>query len=84
VAQLLDLFAFLSVLLRAMTLAFEALTIGGVIFILVIAQKISSEIDSRLLRFCIFFSTLLAITQILFVGANSVILMNSTGLSWRE
>jgi putative copper resistance protein D len=83
VAQLLDLFAFLSVLLRAMTLAFEALTIGGVIFLLVIAQKaFGSEGDSRLLRFCIFFSALLAFTQILFVGANSVILMNSTGLSW--
>ena len=39
VAQLLDIFAFVSVLLRGMTLAFEALTVGGVIFVLAIARE---------------------------------------------
>lgn len=83
--QLLDLFAFLSVLLRAMTLAFEALTIGGVIFILVIAQTHSGrEVGWGLSRVSILCSILLAFTQILFVTANSVILMNTTGLSWTE
>ena len=81
VAQLLDIFAFVSVLLRGMTLAFEALTVGGVIFILAIARKTSS---SGLTRFLILFSILLAVTQILFVGANSAILMNSADLTWAD
>ncbi len=80
-AQLLDIFAFASVLLRGMTLAFEALTVGGVIFILVIARKTSG---SDLSRFLILFSILLAATQILFVGANSAILVNSADLTWAE
>ena len=53
-AQFLDIFAFVSVLLRGMTLAFEALTVGGVIFVLAIARKTSS---SGLTRFLILFST---------------------------
>jgi hypothetical protein len=39
VAKFLDIFAFVSVLLRGMTLAFEALTVGGVIFALAIARE---------------------------------------------
>ena len=80
-AQLLDIFGFLSVLLRGMTLAFEALTVGGVIFILAIARKTSNSGSSR---FLILFAVLLAVTQILFVGANSAILMNSAGLTWAD
>ena len=81
VAQLLDIFAFVSVLLRGMTLAFEALTIGGVIFMLAIVRKTTSR---GLSRFLILFSTLLAVTQILFVAANSAILMNSAELTWED
>ena len=80
-AQLLDIFAFVSVLLRGMTLAFEALTIGGAIFMLAIVRKTTS---TGLLRWLILFSTLLAVTQILFVGANSAILMNSAELTWED
>ena len=81
VAQLLDIFAFVSVLLRGMTLAFEALTIGGVIFMMVIVRGTTRRGLSRCL---ILFSTLLAVTQILFVGANSAILMNSAELTWED
>lgn len=67
-----------------MTLAFEALTVGGVIFVLAIARETSSAMVRRLSRFIILFSALLAVTQVLFVAANSAILMNSADLTWTE
>ncbi len=83
--QLLDIFAFVSVLLRGMTLSFEALTVGGVIFMLGIARSApSGPVTKRLARFVLFFSVLLAATQIAFVAANSAILMNSTALTWAD
>jgi len=84
VTQLLDIFAFISVLLRGITLALEALTVGGVIFVMTIARKTSSSMVHDLSRFPILFSTLLAITQVLFVGATSAILMNSADLTWAD
>lgn len=84
-AQFLDIFAFISVLLRGMTLAFEALTVGGVIFALAIAHQTSSSAMARgISRFVIWSSALLAVTQVLFVCANSAILMNSTHLKLAE
>ena len=84
-AQFLDIFAFVSVLLRGMTLAFEALTVGGVIFVLAIARQTSNSALARgITRFTIVFSALLAVTQVLFVSANSAILMNSAHLTWAE
>ena len=84
-AKFLDIFAFVSVLLRGMTLSFEALTVGGVIFALAIARQTpSSPIARGVSRFTILFSTLLAVTQVLFVSANSAILMSSAHLTWAE
>jgi putative copper resistance protein D len=85
VAQLLDIFAFVSVLFRGMTLAFEALTIGGVIFLVAIARRDVSGVSVlRLSRFLTVSSLLLVATQIAFVGANSAVLMKSAGLTWTE
>ncbi len=68
-----------------MTLAFEALTVGGVIFVLAIAPKTSSSAMTRgWSRRVILFSALLAVTQVLFVSANSAILMNSADLTWAQ
>ncbi len=84
-AQLLDIFAFVSVLLRGFTLAFEALTVGGVIFLLAIARNdVGGTEARRLASLQQISSLLLALTQIAFVAANSAILMSSTGLSWDE
>ena len=47
-AQLLDAFAYLSVLLRGLTLAFQSLVIGGVIFTLYVIQPQRSTIESDL------------------------------------
>jgi putative copper resistance protein D len=85
VLQLLDLFAFLSVLLRAMTLAFEALTVGGVVFCFAIARgEGGAELDARLSRFVVWFAALLAFAQGAYVALNSAILMESTNLTWAE
>jgi putative copper resistance protein D len=84
VTQLLDIFAFLSVLLRGFTLAFEALTVGGVIFLLAIAGGAGQPISRDLSRYLKCFSVLLILTQIGFVGANSAILMSSADLTWTD
>jgi len=85
VTQFLDVFGFLSVLLRGLALAFEALTVGGVIFLLLIAHSIAgSKLSERLLRWLICFSLLLGVTQICSVAANSAILIGSMGLRLSE
>ena len=85
VAQLLDIFGFVSVLFRGLTLAFEALTIGGVIFLVAIARKDVSGVSTlRLSRFLTVSAVLLVATQIAFVGANSAVLMMSASLRWTE
>lgn len=80
-AQILDIFAFVTVLLRGIALAFEALTVGGVIFFLAIARQLMGRDAfrhiSRWLR-CV--SILLALTYALVMALNSIILVKSAGL----
>jgi copper resistance protein D len=73
--QLLDIFGFLSVLLRGMALSFEALTVGGVIFQLWVARQ--EKIGGPWLRGA---AALLAITQVCVAGVNAAILMGTTDL----
>jgi copper resistance protein D len=81
VGQLLDIFAFLSVLLRGFSLAFEALTLGGIIFVFAIAvQPSRSNVTKATNLWLRCFASLLALTQIAIVGINSAILASSTGL----
>jgi putative copper resistance protein D len=87
VAWLLDDFAFLSVLLKAATLAFEAFVIGGLLYIALIAipagpaaQPVLSRCRSGIRRAAM----MLAITELLFVAVDSAILMGTVGLSVRE
>jgi copper resistance protein D len=79
VTQFLDIFGFLSVLLRGLTLAFEALTVGGMVFLLAVAQPLASaEVRKRVAGWVVWFALLLAVTQISSVAANSAILIGST------
>jgi len=84
VAAFLDIFAFVSVLLRALTLAFEALTVGGVIFQLAIMPQDSKEFRGRLSKLLLGSSALLAVVQLMYLAANSAILMASTNLTWTQ
>lgn len=84
-SQFLDIFAFLSLLLRALTLAFEALTVGGVVFRLAVApQNPDPALRTALSRFLICSSVLLAVAQLGFLIVNAAVLMGSMNLKWTE
>jgi putative copper resistance protein D len=79
--QLLDIFGFLSVLLRGFSLAFEALTIGGVIFISLNAYQLAETgVVRAVVRWVRCSALLLLATQTSLVAANSAILLGSTDL----
>jgi copper resistance protein D len=85
VTVLLDIFGFLSVLLRGLQMAFEALTVGGVIFLTGIARAARDEALPRLLtRWLIWAALALAGTQICAVTVNSAILVGSTDMGLDE
>ena len=80
--ELVDLFAFLSVVLRAGTLVFQSLLLGGMLFVLWVARN-SPEVPSdsiakiqksswRLLQFS---AIGLALVQLLYLYVNSAVLM---------
>ena len=79
--QLLDIFGFLSVVLRGLALSFEALTTGGVIFVVAVAGGVAGkDVVGRAFRWLVCAATLLAITQVLLASANSAILIGTTDL----
>src|SRR5215469_12578947 len=86
-ARLLQIFGFLSVLFRGATLTFQSLTAGGILFLLLIFRLPSSEeqeIRSVCLRWIRRFALALAAMQVSYVLANTLILMQSTGLRFAE
>src|SRR5512132_482137 len=81
-AQLIELFGFLSVLLRATTLAFQSLTIGGILFSLCVVRPLSSDHNlsqATILKSCgrriCWFALALALAQTLSVTVSSAVLM---------
>jgi len=87
----LDVFGFLSVILRGLALAFEALVVGGAVFLVWIARPDDLAQDTGLVfvrRRC---SALLRgsaigllATQICYVTINSILLMGTSDLRWRD
>jgi len=85
VAQILDVFGLLSVLLRGCTLAFQSLVIGGIVFELVVLSRAFPDPRARPGRRLIFWAAAgLAAAQACYVGADTLILMESTGLRFSE
>lgn len=83
--QLLDIFGFISVLLRGATLAFQSLVIGSVVFELCVMR--GADLDGMTKathRLALWSSIGLALSQSLFVLANSAILMQSTEMPLAE
>jgi putative copper resistance protein D len=78
-----DLF---SVLLRAASLALEALTVGGVAFLLIAAipSQITSEALRRLRTATSRAGLALAVVQVLGIAVSSAILIGGSGFSFRE
>jgi copper resistance protein D len=85
-AQFLDLFSFLSVLIRGLLLACEALTIGGVSFLLIVARglPLGERGRGRLLRFLTWSAIGLASTGTAYLIANSAVLVGSTDMRWGQ
>lgn len=78
-AQLLDIFGFLSVLLRGLTLSLQALVVGGIVFRFVIAKEAANERFSlRLVRWSVIG---FAVVQMAYLAADSAILTGTTDLS---
>lgn len=82
--QLLEIFGFLSVLLRAATLGFQSLTIGGIVFLVFVARRLAlgaEAIWQASLRMILWSAVALTVAQIASVITNTLILMRSADMT---
>lgn len=85
--HLLSIFGFLSVVLRGAVLIFEALTIGGVVFLGFVAHALNADSEAvhrSLRRWLAWFAVALAIAQAASIFNDLLALVGSTGMSLRE
>jgi len=83
-ARLLQIFGFLSVLFRGGTLSFESLTIGGIVFLNFVARSANPQsevINLACLRWIRRAAVALALTQLAYILASTVILMQSADMT---
>lgn len=83
-ARLLQIFGFLSVLFRGATLTFESLTIGGIVFLNFVARSGSSpseQINQACLRWIRRAAIALAVMQLAYILASTLILMQSADMT---
>jgi len=86
-ADLLGMFGFLVVLLRAAILVFQTILVGGVIFLCFVASNDSlrpKELTRPAWKFIRWSGVGFALCQIVFLIVNSLVLGNSTDISIRE
>ena len=86
-ARLLQIFGFLSVLLRGATLTFQSLTAGGIVFLFFLVRGSSGDsedIKASCLPWIRRFALALVVAQIFYLLANALILMQSAGISLAE
>jgi len=86
-ARLLQVFGFLSVLFRGATLTFQSLAVGGIVFLIVVVRRTtedSSELQQACLRWIRLSAIALAVMQISYVLANSLILRESAEMPLHE
>jgi copper resistance protein D len=79
-------FDLLSVLLRALTLTLEAMTVGGAVFLLLAAipRFVDSATRTVLCRFTSWFALALAVAQALAAAESSLVLIGTSGLAFRD
>ena len=85
-ARLLQIFSFLSVLLRGASLTLQSLTVGGVVFLLLVLRGSGRDVEDirdSCLRWTRRFALALIVVQVSYLVANAFILMQSVeiGLS---
>ncbi len=95
-ARLLQVFGFLSVLFRGATLTFQSLAVGGIVFLIFIVrrsqedsaqlqpQEDSAQLQQACLRWIRRSALALAVMQISYVLANSLILRESAEMPLRQ
>src|SRR6266700_801787 len=86
-ARLLQVFGFLSVLFRGATLTFQSLAVGGIVFLIFVVRRATEDlaaIQEACLRSIRRSAIALAVMQISYVLANSLILRQSADMSLRE
>jgi copper resistance protein D len=86
-ARLLQIFGFVSVLLRGATLSFQSLTIGGIVFLIVVAGQIknrSAQLEGAVLSWIRRSAIALAVTQMAVLAATSLLLMQSADMTLTE
>jgi putative copper resistance protein D len=86
-ARLLQIFGFLSVLLRGATLSFQSLTIGGIVFLVAVAGRMrvpSAQLEHAALRWIRRSAIALALTQMAVLAASSLLLMQSADMPLSE
>ena len=82
-ARLLQIFGFLSVLLRGVSLTLQSLIVGGVVFLLLVLRssgRDSADIEDSCLGWTRRFALALIATQTSYLAANVFILMQSAGI----
>jgi putative copper resistance protein D len=85
--RLLNIFGYLSVLLRAATLCFQTLTIGGIVFLVAVTRAPelrTAAVVAACRKWITWFALALAATQVLYVSSNTMILMQSAEMSFSE
>ncbi len=89
--KLVDVFGYLSVILRAGTLVFQSLLLGGVLFVLWVARPTSEvaggnfeKIQSSCLRMLRIAAIGLAVVQALYLYVNSAVLMATAEIGIRD
>jgi putative copper resistance protein D len=85
-ARLLQVFGFLSVLFRGATLTFQSLAVGGIVFLIVVVRTAedSPGLQQACLRWIRSSAFALAVMQISYVLANSMILRQSADMPFHE
>lgn len=81
--QLLDVFGFLSVVLRGLTLALQSMVGGGLVFALFVARGEAGAVAALACRRLLLASALgLALAEAAYLAADAAILMGTTGLGF--
>lgn len=85
-SRFLDIFGFIAVLLRALTLSSEALTVGGIGFLLLVSRglPLSKPATVKLRRLLTWSAVALAIIQATYVVTNSAVLVGTTDMTWGD
>lgn len=85
-ATLIDIFGFLSVVIRGVVLVTQSFVVGGIAFLLLmggIARELGADgerLDSRSRRFLLWSALAFTLAELAFVGVQSAVLMATVGL----